>query len=299
MSVNDLPLDHAMHDELVIAGLAADDLDGSAAEAARRLVRSCPACGRLHEDLRALAAATAALPAPRRKRDFRLTEADAVRLRPAGWRGLLGALAGPRFAFVQPLGGALAALGLAGLLVATVPSVLQPSGAALSTAGSSVTVPAAAGSAAASPAASAGGVAEPGQAPLLTAPSAGASAEAGGTSGSAGSATNLAPSFAAGQAAPAPSAAGAGPDGAIPSSEAGESPGAASDAKAPSGAASPGAPEPAAAGRSGAEAASGLGAGSSTGLEPTVLLAAASFVLLVVGAGLFLLARSARRSASG
>src|SRR5689334_5837376 len=67
-------------------------------------------------------AATADLPAPTRTRDFRLTEADAARLR-SPWRRWFGPLAKPRFAFVQPVGAALATLGLAGLLVGILPNL--------------------------------------------------------------------------------------------------------------------------------------------------------------------------------
>ena len=58
------------------------------------------------------------MPARTRTRDFRLTPEQADALRPAGWRRLLAPLAGPRFAFAAPLGGSLAALGIAGILVA-------------------------------------------------------------------------------------------------------------------------------------------------------------------------------------
>ena len=81
----------------------------------------CPACAELLADLRAIATATAALPAPRRTRDFRLTDADAARLRPAGWRGLVARFGSPSFAFTRPLAAGLATLGIAGLLFATIP----------------------------------------------------------------------------------------------------------------------------------------------------------------------------------
>ena len=91
-----------------------------------------PTAPDLFRDLQALQVATRALPAPVRRRDFRLTEADAARLhRPSrlawldsGWRAWLQWLAGPRFAFSQQLGTGLAALGIAGLLFATVPGLL-------------------------------------------------------------------------------------------------------------------------------------------------------------------------------
>ncbi|HEX3429135.1 MAG TPA: hypothetical protein VHS36_10025, partial [Candidatus Limnocylindrales bacterium] len=56
-----------------------------------------------------------------RPRDFRLTSEQAARLRPRGWRRMLGAFGGPRLAFAKPLGIALTTIGLAGLLVTNIP----------------------------------------------------------------------------------------------------------------------------------------------------------------------------------
>ncbi len=119
-----LPHTSPDHDELLIARLAVDDLPPteSAGRLARSWVADCPACAELLSDLKAIAAATAALPAPRRTRDFRLTEADAARLRPAGWRGLVARFGSPTFAFTRPLAAGLATLGIAGLLLATIPA---------------------------------------------------------------------------------------------------------------------------------------------------------------------------------
>ena len=115
------PIDHSQpdHDDTLVARLAADDLHGSEAAAARTLVAACPACATLLGDLRAIIHATATLPAPRRPRDFRLTEADAARLRPAGWRAILRAFGQPRMAVAGPLATGLAALGIGGILVAS------------------------------------------------------------------------------------------------------------------------------------------------------------------------------------
>jgi hypothetical protein len=122
--------EHAGHDETSIAGLAAADLDDRETAAARSLVASCPDCAQLHADLVAIMAATAALPAPRRTRDFQLTEADAARLRPSGWRRLVAGLARPRVALGRPLAGGLVALGIAGLIVSASPAIFQSAGSA-------------------------------------------------------------------------------------------------------------------------------------------------------------------------
>ena len=113
-----LPASHADHDPLAIAAYAAGDATGPELDDALALVAACGDCAALHHDLRAIAAALPALPAPARTRDFRLTPEQAASLRPAGWRRLLAPFAGPRFAFAGPLGAGLATLGLAGFLVA-------------------------------------------------------------------------------------------------------------------------------------------------------------------------------------
>ena len=114
-----LPDHQTDHDPLLIAAFAAGDAEGADLERARDLVAACDDCAALHRDLRSIATAMPALPAPARSRDFRLTPEQAASLQPAGWRRLLAPLAGPRFAFAAPLGGSLAALGIVGVLVAS------------------------------------------------------------------------------------------------------------------------------------------------------------------------------------
>jgi hypothetical protein len=58
---------------------------------------------------------------PTRPRDFLLTTADAARMRPAGWRRLLAAIGTQRDAITRPIGVTCTGLGLAGLLLSTVP----------------------------------------------------------------------------------------------------------------------------------------------------------------------------------
>lgn len=129
--------DHATHDPLLVA---------EAADRGRSLppeLAACPACTTLHADLVALAAALPSSAIPTRPRDFTLTPADAARLRPRGWRRLLDAIGSSRDAVTRPLAIGLTTLGLAGLLVATVPGAL-PGGAAtgaLDSVGSPVEVP--------------------------------------------------------------------------------------------------------------------------------------------------------------
>jgi len=117
-AAQDAPADHAAHDRVLVAAYAAGDATGTDLEAAIALVAACTACAALHHDLRLITAALPEIPAPRRTRDFRLTPQQAASLRPAGWRRLLAPFAGPRFAFAAPLGSGLAALGIAGILLA-------------------------------------------------------------------------------------------------------------------------------------------------------------------------------------
>ncbi len=121
---------HATHDRLLIANL----IDRSPSEADRALAEEqmagCPECLLLYDDLMALSAATRAMPVPSRRRDFTLTRADAERLRIPRWRRVLAAIGSPRDAFSRPLAIGLTTLGLAGLLVATIPGAIPGMGGA-------------------------------------------------------------------------------------------------------------------------------------------------------------------------
>ncbi len=108
---------HAAHDPELIAAYAAGDATGPELDTALALVAGCAECAALHHDLRLIAATLPGLPAPVRRRDFRLSAEQAAALRPRGWRALAATFAGPGFGFAAPLGTALATLGLVGLLV--------------------------------------------------------------------------------------------------------------------------------------------------------------------------------------
>lgn len=102
---------HASHDELLIVRLYGGDVDSDERARALDLIADCPDCAGLFADLGAIATAIAASPVPKRPRDFSLTEADAARLARR-----------PRVPFFslglrRSLGGALAALGLVGVVV--------------------------------------------------------------------------------------------------------------------------------------------------------------------------------------
>ena len=112
--------DHAGHDRLVIAALAAGDAVGREREAAQALISTCDACQLLHDDLRSITASIRAL-APVSvavDRDFRLTVADARRLTRGGWfRRLVRPFGEVRRSVIQPAAGALMALGLAAIVL--------------------------------------------------------------------------------------------------------------------------------------------------------------------------------------
>lgn len=123
---------HASHEPTRIASLADHSLLAADRAAAEALVASCSACATIHADILALQAATKAMPVPARPREFILTLTDVARLRPGGWRRFVAAFGSSRDLLSRPLAAGLTALGLAGLLLATIPSVLT-GGAASST----------------------------------------------------------------------------------------------------------------------------------------------------------------------
>jgi hypothetical protein len=140
------PAAAAVEHAALIAALDAGDLAGIERDRAATLVGTCAGCASLLADLSVLRAATAALPAVPRTRDYRLTDADVARLRPPAWGRLVGWLGAPR-SKVRPLAGGLAALGIAGLLLSTTPGFFGQAAMTLSTTGAPVVAPGDAGGA--------------------------------------------------------------------------------------------------------------------------------------------------------
>jgi hypothetical protein len=128
----------------LIAALDAGDLARIERERAATLAGTCTGCASLLADLAVLRAATAALPAVPRTRDYRLTDADVARLGPSAWGRLVGWLGAPR-SKVRPLAGGLATLGIAGLLLSTTPGFFGQAAMTLSTTGAPVVAPGDAG----------------------------------------------------------------------------------------------------------------------------------------------------------
>jgi hypothetical protein len=180
--------DHATHDTLLVAALADRTLSPSDRERAETLVARCSLCAALRDDLVAIRAATRSLPTPPRPHDYQLTAEDAARLRPSAWRRLIGALGatGSVGDLSRPLAMGLTTLGLTGLLVATIPSILTGS-AALGPSSGAATVPGFSG--AGEGFSSAGPAAVP-AAGAAEAPAAGAAAAAATPNGAAGDAAS-------------------------------------------------------------------------------------------------------------
>jgi hypothetical protein len=136
---------HAQHDLLLVASLAAGDLAGADRDHAAAQIASCPDCATVHDDLIAIARATAVLPPVVAPRDFRLSPEQAAALRPVGWRRLVAAIGGSRPLMSRQLGIGLATIGLAGLLVSTLPGIqlgnraAAPAGASAARVGAPVT----------------------------------------------------------------------------------------------------------------------------------------------------------------
>jgi len=111
--------DHAAHDLLLVAALAAGDIEARDRSRAELQVAACRACAELRDELVSIAAATTRLPAPTRSRDFTISQDDAARLRRPSLRRFLIDLAGPRGIIGRPVATAVTSLGVAGILLAS------------------------------------------------------------------------------------------------------------------------------------------------------------------------------------
>jgi hypothetical protein len=114
-----IPFDHARHDRLLVTRFAADDAYPTELAEAKALVERCNACAALAEEIRLLRAALTELPAPRRPRDFRLTQQQADELRGTALTRLLRRLAAPGMAPLRPVAGVAMSIGLALAVVGT------------------------------------------------------------------------------------------------------------------------------------------------------------------------------------
>lgn len=119
--------DHQLHDPLLVAQFAAGDaLDPDRQRQGESLVSSCGACAALAADLRAVAAAVAWEPVPRRRRELRLSVAQVERARGGFMSRLMRRLALPQARSLRPVAGAVMSLGLLFVVGGTVWPVDQP-----------------------------------------------------------------------------------------------------------------------------------------------------------------------------
>ncbi|CAN5719664.1 hypothetical protein BH23CHL8_BH23CHL8_28360 [soil metagenome] len=107
------PTDHARHDELLVARFGAhDELPEEERATAARLVAACAACAVLSADLSLVARAVAREPMPPRRRDFRITPEQAVRLRGSAVQRFLRRFTLPESAMLRPAAAGVMSLGL-------------------------------------------------------------------------------------------------------------------------------------------------------------------------------------------
>lgn len=111
--------DHARHDQPLIVAFASGDVTNDEARSARELTASCRRCAALADEIALVSRSISeSVGAPRRPRDFRLSEDDATRLRAGPLQRFLRRVGGPGTTMLQPLAGAALAIGLV-LVIAT------------------------------------------------------------------------------------------------------------------------------------------------------------------------------------
>jgi anti-sigma factor RsiW len=113
---------HAAHDTILVASLVDQSLPDAERVKAETQIAACGRCAALYADLDALRVATRSMPTPARSRDYTLTPEVAAGLHPRGWRRWVAAIGSSRDVVSRPLAVGLTTLGLAGLLIANVPS---------------------------------------------------------------------------------------------------------------------------------------------------------------------------------
>jgi len=120
----DMTIEHPQHDPLLIAAAADDRLEPVDHGRVTTWLATCSTCATLRDDLVAIATANRELWTPARVRDFRLTDAEAQRLRRRDWRGFLRWIGSSGDSVTRPLAAGLTTLGLVGLLVTSGSSIM-------------------------------------------------------------------------------------------------------------------------------------------------------------------------------
>lgn len=126
-----VPDDHAGHDRQLVVAFASGDLPAEDVADAQALVARCRRCAALVDEIARISDAMRFdLVAPPRPRDFRISSADAERLRGSGLTRLMRRLASPRLQVLQPLAGAAMVVGLLLVAATAVPLGFSSAGAA-------------------------------------------------------------------------------------------------------------------------------------------------------------------------
>jgi hypothetical protein len=123
MKTRQIAPNHADHDLLLIAAHVAGDASPDEADWATTILATCVECRQVASDLAAITTASQALPAPRRSRDFRLTPDQAAGLRHRSIGSRIAAALLDSRGPARALPAALMTIGLAALLVSTMPGL--------------------------------------------------------------------------------------------------------------------------------------------------------------------------------
>jgi hypothetical protein len=125
-----LSAEHRRHDQLLVARFAVDDIDSAAQRhEAQDLVKRCSECAALAADIKTISKSVAQMPAPARRRDFRLSAQQADRLRGGRFDRFLRSLTGSSWTAVRPVAAVALSVGLVMSVVGAMP-LLGAAGAA-------------------------------------------------------------------------------------------------------------------------------------------------------------------------
>jgi hypothetical protein len=117
--------EHRKHDRLLVTRFAMDDAYPPERAEATDLIRSCPECARLAEDIRQISNAIGQVPVPVRTRDFAISAEKAQELRGSRLARWMRSFATPRWGTLRPVAGVALSIGLVMAVVGTaMPSTL-------------------------------------------------------------------------------------------------------------------------------------------------------------------------------
>jgi hypothetical protein len=111
--------EHRKHDRLLVTRFAMDDAYPSERTEAIELIRSCPECARLAQDIRQISNAVGQIPVPARTRDFAISAEKAQELRGSRLARWMRSFATPRWRTLRPVAGVALSIGLVMAVVGT------------------------------------------------------------------------------------------------------------------------------------------------------------------------------------